>query len=107
VDVASVGGEEDEGDGEEVGSDKEDDEGLGEGVEEDSDEGSEEDSDEKEDEEEDEEAKEAAAAQMARKRRKDATVYQKDATMATPATTEVKKDLFLVLVLSNACGLVG
>ena len=36
-----------------------------------------------------------------------ATVYQKDATMATPATREVKRDLFLVLVLSEACGLVG
>jgi hypothetical protein len=73
VDVESVGGEEDEGDGEEVGSDKEDDEGLGEGVGEDSGEGSGEgsgeDSEEEEDEEEDEEAKGAAAAQMVRKRR--------------------------------------
>ena len=73
VDEESVGGEEDEGDGEEVGSDKEDDEGLGEGVGEDSGEGSGEgsgeDSDEEEDEEEDEEAKGAAAAQMVRKRR--------------------------------------
>ena len=69
VDVISVGGEEDEGDGEEVGSDKEDDEGLGEGVGEDSDEGSEGDLDEEEHEEEDEEGKEAAAAQMASKRR--------------------------------------
>jgi hypothetical protein len=40
-------------------------------------------------------------------RSKDATVYQKDATMATPATTEVKKDLILVSVLSDARGLVG
>jgi len=40
-------------------------------------------------------------------RSKDATVYQKDATKATPATTEVKKDLNLVSVLSDACGLVG
>jgi len=31
----------------------------------------------------------------------------KDATMATPATTEVKKDPFLLLVLSDALGLVG
>ena len=65
--MAVAVGEEDVGDGEDVGSDKEDGEGLGEGVEEDSDEGSEEDMDE--DEEEDEEAKEAAAALMARKRR--------------------------------------
>ena len=63
--VELVGGEEDVGDGEDVGSDKEDDEGLGEGVEEDSGVGSEEDSDE----EEDEEAKEVVAAQMAMKRR--------------------------------------
>ena len=65
--VAVAVGEEDVGDGEDVGSDKEDGEGLEEEVEEDSDEGSEEDMDEDEDEEEDEEAKEAAAAQMARK----------------------------------------
>jgi len=38
---------------------------------------------------------------------KDATVYQKDATMATNATTEVKKDLIFVSLLSDACGLVG
>jgi len=40
-------------------------------------------------------------------RSKGATVYQKDATIAIPATTEVKKQFFLVLVLADACGLVG
>ena len=67
--VAVAVGEDDVGDREDVGSDKEYGEELGEGAEENLEGGSEEDLDEEGDEEEDEEAKQAEAAQMARKRR--------------------------------------